>query len=154
MARPRLAGRLPSTCALALATLALSACGNGRLGTQEYLARGDRLCDRVSLTANRFGRPQSLDLLGRKIRAVDGALTKLTTDLRSRRPPTRLDRPSRVYLALVDQRIQADRRLLGAVQAGVKDPIIVLGVRANQLDARLDAAAARVGFQRCIAPRY
>lgn len=148
----RLRTGLRAAVVAALVIGALTGCGSGRLGTEEYLARGNLKCQAVTTTANRFGRPTTSALIARKTRAIDVQLRQLTSMLRRLRTPRPLEGPARKFVGLVDRRIEIDDQLAAFADAGNAGSMIAAGLRRDPVDIQVNAAAVKVGFRKCVMP--
>lgn len=147
--------RLAETCSLvALLCIALAStgCGSGRLGAQEYVARGDRLCQQVLDTAARYGTPRVGTVIIARTEAVNRVTESVIRRFRRLRPPTYMERDANRLIALLARRVRLNRDLIGAARAGDFDRLTRAARARERLDVQLAIAGERAGFSNCKAP--
>jgi hypothetical protein len=138
--------------ALAAGALLVPACGGGGdegLSREEFISRGDAICDEYDQRTEQVEDPESLDDVERFVEETRTLIRDGVDELKELEPPEELADDYNRWTSQIEENIGLLDDLEAAAAAGDEAQVQEILAEAEQAGAQADRLAGEMGFEEC-----
>jgi hypothetical protein len=138
--------------ALAAGALLVPACGGGGdegLSREEFISRGDAICDEYDQRTEQVEDPESLDDVERFVEETRTLIRDGVDELKELEPPEELAEDYNAWIAQNEENLGLLDDLEAAAAAGDEAQVQEILAEAEQAGAQADRLAGEMGFEEC-----